>query len=178
MSENKSDQSGRFRELIELLLRYLRTHARGSRADHDDLVQQTLADFYRVRRDQLSTFRADAQLALAILRRRIADHYRDISREAIADYASEDDETDAARHFSVHSDAQLLLAHRRLLHRVLAIVMALPPRDRELVLSRADGAERAMTPAERKRLSRIRTRIRAELENTPSPVEDEPEELP
>jgi len=159
---DEDGKAGRARRLMAVLSSYLRTRARGLAADHDDLIQQTLTDLYRLEQLPGRTQHRDedgTRRAIAILRRRIADRYRERSRDVVIRHAAEEIS------FTVDDDIAGVLAQRRLLRRALAFIAGLEDRDRRLLLSRMNEArtDRAQTSAERKQLSRLRARLRAEF---------------
>lgn len=153
------ETSGRARELTEMLRRYLLTHSRGLFAEHDDLIQQTLEDYYRTRDRSADTQPVETELPLliAIARRRVADRYRQFSRRAIVDHPLDD-----YAHYQAQPDAAETLWYRALLQHTLELIAGMDPADRELVLH--DQSSRTVLDAgQRQRLGRLRRRLRRHL---------------
>jgi DNA-directed RNA polymerase specialized sigma24 family protein len=130
----------------------------------DDLIQQTLSDLHGYLLAASKPDMSDEDLraiTFSILKRRVADAFRDDARrralnEALDEPASEPTAPSAER----------VVRYRRMLQAVLRHVGELDPGDQALLLAEVTpGAEAgAMSPAQRKRLSRLRERIRAALE--------------
>lgn len=166
------------RELVAALRSHLQARARGLAGDHDDLIQQTLADYYAIERPRpkrRSLPDDGVRTALAILRRRVADRYRELSRDQVLQHSVRLDR--AAMPDVDDDDIALVLARRRLLRKALQFIARMDERDRHLLMDRIQllGASPARTPAERKQLSRLRARLRREIERLPLDADDEAE---
>jgi DNA-directed RNA polymerase specialized sigma24 family protein len=135
-------------------------------ADHEDLVQQTLlnlSEYFDQRQDQIPTQDETSAIAFTILKRRIADRFRDAARRAVYNQS-------AATHLSVsresHPDRHV--RHRRVLWAVLSLLATLDKEDQNLLLREhmsLTTSGRRLTAVQRKRLSRLRERLRRQLKD-------------
>jgi hypothetical protein len=150
------------RLLPELYSRWraqLRRHPRLT-ASHDDILQITAQDLLAVAGEGTQALEAGdlRRLGYGILKRRIADTYRVEVRRWARHEPLED------RHVSadVNSDPERVAHFSMLLRSVLELMAELDIEDRELLqrFLRDDTTIKAMTEAERKRLSRLRERLR------------------
>ncbi|HEX2828612.1 MAG TPA: hypothetical protein VHP37_19820 [Burkholderiales bacterium] len=144
------------------LRRYLLRHFRPLSADHEDILQDALADlfaFVQRRNDVLSQDDELMALAYAITKRRAADRYRGAVRRAAS-------ELNAASTIAEVEEHDVRFRYRELLSAVLLLLTDLSESDQQLLLreqlSSGDKLE-ALTPAERKRLSRLRQMLRERL---------------
>lgn len=141
------------------LLAYLRRHLPQLEADHEDLVQETLAGVVgwarRGERRKLPAPEAKA-LATVILKRRVADLFRVQARQWALHQAIDPKETSPTG-----PDARQLLLTRAL-RCAVAFLADADPEDRELVtlLVGESSWNRPLTAGERKRLQRLRGRLR------------------
>lgn len=174
---DEEHKAGQARELVAALKAYLQARARGLAVDHDDLVQQTLADLYQTEQQKHPGQPLPVHAlhtALAILRRRVADRYRELSRDVVLQHSAQ---FDLSVLVGVDDDSALVLSQQRRLRRALNFIARLDGRDRRLLMEQIQifGSRRARTPAERKQLSRLRARLRAEIEHVPFNPDDEAE---
>lgn len=163
MVERSNSNAGKLAEAAALdiapqLKKFLRTHYRLV-PDHDDLVQQTLANLFRylLNRSGFETSPDELRaLAFAILKRRISDRFReDAKRFALQNSSNSGQESFAP-------STETVAGYRELLATVLGFIAEMDEDNRSLLLNEAVGSERtqAMPPAERKRLSRLREQLR------------------
>jgi DNA-directed RNA polymerase specialized sigma24 family protein len=149
------------RVLEPQLKQYLRSRYRLV-ADHEDVVQETLADLHHLlvnRGNERLSIDSLTGLAFVILKRRVADRYRGGAKDfALAALAP-------SREEPLAPSSETVASYRELLLTVLGFIATMDPSDRSLLLDQAIGIERtAMPPAERKRLSRLRAQLRDQLE--------------
>jgi DNA-directed RNA polymerase specialized sigma24 family protein len=142
---------------------YLNRSYPSLRNHHGDLIQEATEDLLVFARDhqdaKIENWRG---LAFSILRRRIADHFRSVARRW-AESPLPDDLATA----EPGADPERVAHFTLLLQRVVAFITELDEADRRLLLSGVwveESSGTAKTDAERKRLSRLRTRLREELD--------------
>jgi DNA-directed RNA polymerase specialized sigma24 family protein len=162
---------GEIEPLVAPVLRqHLRRRCRLLAGEHDDLVQQALEDLLRYLVTRLASPPAQAEwaaLALTILKRRVADRFRAAATQAARNVEHTEDEA-----LEEISDPGALLdeivQYRRLLATVLRLLTELPPSDQALLLDEVDPARPSTTApstsTERKHLSRLRERLRQQLQ--------------
>lgn len=164
MTEKSSSELPAFSEpAIRSLIKSLRNYL-GARyhfvADHEDLVQQTLADLYGAASAKQDGFAEQDQitpLAFTILKRRIADRFRIEAKEFAWAMLAENEQ--------VAPSTEVVAMYRQRLALTMAFIAELPAADRMLLLhSSQDGDSFAMPATDRKRLSRLRIQLRDLLE--------------
>lgn len=149
-------------ELREMGLAYVRRHLPDRPAEHEDLVHEALLGVSEWTRGMPRVSREDARrVTMAILKRRVADLFRDQTRR----WAQQDDERAAA---TTLDPREVLIS--RAVRATVGFLADASKEDRMLVsLLLADGVRaeaRPLTDAERKRLERLRHRLRAHLLET------------
>lgn len=152
-----------------VLRQLLRRRYRLLAQDHDDLVQQTLEDLLRFVASRSGAPLREAEwpaVGVTILKRRIADRFREatarasISIEEMTDVVSTMDDP--------YAIVDAIVQYRTLLATVLRLVAQLPSADQALLLEELDpsAADSApMSSTTRKHLSRLRQRLRQQLES-------------
>lgn len=151
------------RVLTPALRQFLRSRFRLV-SDHEDLVQQTLSDLHRFLLTRLPKrpYAEDETRALAfsILKRRVADRFRNEARSFAALELGR-----ARNELSLEPSAETVAGYRELLGTVLNFIAEMDGADRQLLLSEALGTDRSgsLPPADRQRLSRLRERLRKRL---------------
>ena len=133
------------------------------RANHSDLLQQAAEDLLSaVRNNPAREVRDWTHFGFQFLHRRIADHFRGSARRwavlPITDDLPASDPT---------TDPERVAHYSALLRRAVAFIAQLRDSDRRLLLNALPDSDAtgALTDAERKQLSRLRARLREELEN-------------
>lgn len=156
---------------------YLRRHLPALRADHEDLVGDTVLALTKQVLENASEYPASwfepsgpnkeseesylYKLAHVILKRRIADLFRKRQRESHHVSISDDIAQDLADP-SESPDRKILLA--RLIKITSLVLDELTPEDRDLVaLTTSKHLRKAVNPRDRKRLERIRRRLKNEI---------------
>ena len=146
--------------VAEIARRYIRAHYRAL-PEQEDLVQETLVGLLQhlagrgnptLDPDQL------AAIALTILKRRIADRFRQSVR-SIVDTLSPEALPSVAHPLTTEN----VVSQRKMLLAVLVAILELSEEDRDLVMrGELSGSERdgPLTTAQRKRVSRIRMRLK------------------
>jgi DNA-directed RNA polymerase specialized sigma24 family protein len=165
VGDPRTDQREEFERLAEslspALRRYLRRRFHALGAEHDDLIQDTLADLlaYLERREgAVPSDQEVTALAFAILKRRAADRYRDAARRAAAGLPEELPAEDA--------DVEKGARYRQLLAAVLLLLTDLDDESQRLLLREQllpGDAPEVLSAAQRKRLSRLREELRRRL---------------
>ena len=167
---------GQIEEISARSRGFLWRHFPGISESHDDIVSEVktqLAELLTRSRDDFpSSWYATAvpdseqereylfQLAHTILKRRIADHFRERSsiwaKEIdIADVPENELQSDVISH-------DVKLGHEKLLKSTLEFIQALPDEDQLLVARLADAGNQKtlpLTPTERQRIHRLRKRL-------------------
>lgn len=154
----------RFQEVSVALRSFLRRHYRLLANEHDDLLQQTLADLFESTRRTRAPLPDDELNALAysILKRRIVDRFRRETRSVV-------ENIDPAVVPEPHDEGtfDVRMHYRRLLRAVLLLVNELSPEQQALLLDEAPPvrAGRARSAAQRQQLRRLRESLRMRLVN-------------
>jgi DNA-directed RNA polymerase specialized sigma24 family protein len=161
MSSSKPDLDAIAQALGPRLGRYLSYHHFSLRDQHDDLVQTTLADTLKyLDAAPVSTVDEDevARIAFTILKRRVADAFRDNARQWALQQSAEPDEESA-------HDTAASVDFRRVLQAVIELMATLDPAERDLISQAALGTQlgRPRSDAERKALSRARASLKSKL---------------
>jgi hypothetical protein len=157
---------------------YLRRHLPALRADHDDLISETLLALTKnIRNHSASlpvswfkqtppTDKAERsrlyKLAMVILQRRVADFFR--TRSSLPNFVGTDEAAEEVADPNVLApERQIVL--RRLLEVTLSVLDEMQPEDRDLValISQEPGFRKTLNPRERKRLQRLRRRLKDEV---------------
>lgn len=145
------------------LRQYLRRH-RLLASYHDDLVQETLADLIEYIRARERNPPSDAEasaLAFTILKRRIADQFRQTARRVVESLPPDRLPSVADSH-----DVEAAVGYRKLLWAVLSLLVDLSAEEQKLLLRgqlQSQSPSFPLTPAERKRVERLRKRLRERL---------------
>lgn len=159
-------------DLLEHLARsvepQLRHYLRSRRlpvSSWDDLVQETLTNliaYLRRRQSPLPSPSEASALAMTILRRRIVDQFRHTTRQAVESLPPERLPAVADGY-----DVEAVAQYRELLRAVLSLLLDLSDEERKLLLwseLQAQQPSPPLTPAARKRVERLRTRLRERLQ--------------
>ena len=148
-------------EVTKQLRKYLFHHYRAIKHEHDDLVQETLADLVEyIAGAAVGPSDADVRsIANVILKRRVADRYRKTS-VAIFDSLQQ---TDYEALPSQKTDVEKTVRLRALLLLTISIINQWSESEQKLLLHaelEQTGHGRPLADSERKRLSRLRQRLR------------------
>jgi DNA-directed RNA polymerase specialized sigma24 family protein len=157
---------------------YLSRRLSAWRADHDDLVSDTLLALTREIRDRSSAYPGSwfqpkppaneaershlHKLAMVILKRRIADLFR--KRAPFSNmFVTGEQHPDVADPDVPTPERKVLLA--RMLEVTLSVLSGMQPADRDLIAFVAGeaGLRKALDARERQRLHRLRAKLRAEI---------------
>lgn len=157
---------------------YLSRHLPGLRADHDDLVNDTLLALTREMRDHSSAFPGSwfqpgppsneaershlHKLTMVILKRRIADLFR--GRAPLSNlFVTGEHHPDVADPDVPTPERRVLLA--RMLGVTLSVLSGMQPEDRDLIafIAGEAGVRKALDARERQRLHRLRTKLKDEI---------------
>lgn len=145
--------------------RWLRARHRVLAQSHEDIIQQASADLLVWARRRASPLESEElrRVGFRVLQRRAVDAYRDDVRK----WATEPLLPEAQEAHGSDPSPQDALEFTQLLTAVVDLLSTLSKSDRELILrdELVDGMEKptALTPAERKRLSRLREALRTQL---------------
>jgi hypothetical protein len=162
MSDRPPGWNAALETLGPRLRRYLAYHHFALREQHEDLVQAALADTLAYLKALPAPGVEDgdevARIGFTILKRRVADAFRDnakrwaLEESGVRDEPSTDDATES-------------LDYKRTLGSVIELMATLEPRERDLLADAALGQRfgRAHSDAERKTLSRARASLKARL---------------
>jgi DNA-directed RNA polymerase specialized sigma24 family protein len=155
-SEASADLIG-LGELSSRLTAYLRANARYLADDHEDLVQQTLMGLLHRGGPGVQNELHSMPFAFSILRRRIADRYRELVRASVETSLVDAAETPA-------QDVADGAVYEELLGTALSMIGKMEVRDRDLLLDHALKTRATpWTDAERQQLRRLRLRLRDQL---------------
>ena len=149
------------------LRQFLRRRYRLLASEHDDLVQQTLEGFLRfvsARADRAPPAEEWPAIARTILKRRIADRFRDSALHAAV--AIEDLDDNAQELVDQGADVDDVVRYRRLLSAVAVLISEMNSADQALLLDEVAPTSAppvAMSSTDRKRLSRLRESLRERL---------------
>jgi DNA-directed RNA polymerase specialized sigma24 family protein len=152
-----------------VLRQHLRHRYRVLAGDHDDLLQQTLEDMLRYFGSLPGSLPPVEQwpaIGTAILKRRIVDRFREATARASISIEEMTDEESTPEDPMAVTDE--IVQYRRLLATVMRLMSQLPPADQALLLEELDPSSAAALPlssTDRKHLSRLRQRLREQLEN-------------
>lgn len=156
-------------EIVESLQddwrRWLRARQGSLSQSHEDLVQQATADLLEWvdRREAPLNLEDVRRVGFRILERRAYDAHRG----AVRRWAEDAPERDAEQLASPDSGPEQSAAYSQLLKVLIDMLSQLAASDRELILRDeffgGAGRPSAMSPAERKRLSRLRQELRSQL---------------
>lgn len=153
--------------LSPLLRQFLRRRYRLLASEHDDLVQQVLEGFLRFLSTHAGSIPPSTEwpaIGLTILKRRIADRFRDSALRAAV--AIEELDEDEAQLVDQSAGVDDVVRYRRLLSTVFVLISEMGSADQALLLDEVatpGGPEVAMSSTDRKRLSRLRESLRERL---------------
>ena len=162
MSASQPGRHGILQALGPRFRRYLAYHHFALREQHEDIAQAALADTLDYLKAQPGSGAADedevARIGFTILKRRIADAFRDNARQWALRHGGESDEPSTL-------GAADSLDYTRTLRAVVELMATLEPRERDLLAGAALGERfgRARSDAERKALSRARAILKERL---------------
>lgn len=151
----------RLRQVSVALRNYLRRHYRLLSNEHDDLIQQTLADLVQAQPAAEGMPEGElTALAYTILKRRLVDRFRLAARDIV-------DTVEPSALPEPHDEGTFdaRMHYRRLLRAVLILVSDLDPAQQALLLEETmpgtGGGTRS--PAQRQQLRRLRELLRRRL---------------
>jgi DNA-directed RNA polymerase specialized sigma24 family protein len=162
MSDRPPGWNAALQVLGPRLRRYLAYHHFALREQHEDLVQAALADTLAYLNALPAPGVEDedevARIGFTILKRRVADAFRDNAKQWALKQSGDPDEPTT-------DDATESLDYKRTLRTVIELMATLEPRERDLIAGAALGQRlgRPHSDAERKALSRARASLKAKL---------------
>jgi DNA-directed RNA polymerase specialized sigma24 family protein len=153
-----AEVSNRLEELYPQWAAFLSRRFPSLRDLHEDFMQQAAEALLKAaRKGPVQDWRG---FGFSILKRRIADHFRDPVRKWAEESLIEEIDAGPA------TDPEIVAHYAAQLKLVVGFIAGLPPEDRHLFWSTEMSRELRSTPlsvAERKRLSRLRAQLRDKI---------------